>query len=108
ADAAARDAALKPAGQWNAYEIVVRDDRIVVYLNGTKVNEWLDDDHNVDLATGHIGLQMHGAGDDVFFRNVRVRQLEQSVDVDGTVGGTVPAMLSLTLDGPASFGTFMP
>ncbi len=25
ADAAARDAVLKPAGQWNAYEIVVRD-----------------------------------------------------------------------------------
>ena len=31
ADAAARDAVLKPAGQWNAYEIVVRDDRIIVY-----------------------------------------------------------------------------
>ena len=76
ADAAARDAALKPAGQWNAYEIVVRKDRIIVYLNGTKINEWLADDPNVDLATGHIGLQMHGAGDDVFFRNVRVRQLE--------------------------------
>ena len=73
ADAAARDAVLKPAGQWNAYEIVVREDRIIVFLNGAKINEWIDDDPNVDLATGHIGLQMHGAGDDVFFRNVRVR-----------------------------------
>jgi hypothetical protein len=109
ADAAARDAVLKPAGQWNAYEIVVRDDRIIVYLNGAKINEWIDDDPNVDLATGHIGLQMHGAGDDVFFRNVRVRQLEQSVDAPGTVGGTVPATLSLTLDAPASsLGTFLP
>ena len=67
----------------------------------SKINEWLDDDPNVDLATGHIGLQMHGAGDDVFFRNVRVQQLEESVDVPGTVGGTVPATLSLTLDAPA-------
>ena len=108
ADAAARDAALKPPGQWNAYEIVVREDRIVVYLNGVKINEWLDDDPNVDLATGHIGLQTHGSGDDVYFRNIRVRELEESVDVDGTVGGTVPATLSLTLGAPASFGTFTP
>ena len=57
----------------------MRKDRIVVYLNGVKINEWLDDDPNVDLATGHIGLQMHGSGDDVYFRNVRVRDLEQSV-----------------------------
>ena len=108
ADAAARDAALKPAGQWNAYEIIVRNDRIVVYLNGVKINEWLDDDPNVDLATGHIGLQMHGAGDDVFFRNVRVKALEQSVDEHGTIGGTVPATLSLAVDTPSSLGTFAP
>ena len=79
-----------------------------MFLNGMKINEWIDDDPNVDLATGHIGLQMHGAGDDVFFRNVRVRELEESVDTPGTVGGTVPATLSLTLGAPASFGTFMP
>src|SRR4029453_1426988 len=100
ADAAARDAALRPPGQWNAYEIVVRSDRIVVFLNGVKINEWIDDDPNSDLALGRIGLQMHGAGDDVFFRNVRVRRLEQSVDEDITIGGAVPATLSLTL-GPA-------
>jgi hypothetical protein len=108
ADAAARDAALKPAGQWNAYEIVVRKDRIIVYLNGTKINEWIDDDPVSDLALGRIGLQMHGSGDDVFFRNVRIKQLEESVDEDGTVGGTVPPTLSLTMGAPASFGTFTP
>ena len=83
-------------------------DRIIVFLNGTKINEWIDDDPNVDLALGHIGLQTHGDGDDVFFRNIRLRQLEESVDVDGTVGGTVPATLSLALAAPASFGTFLP
>jgi hypothetical protein len=108
ADAAARDAVLKPAGQWNAYEIVVREDRIIVFLNGTKINEWIDDDPNSDLALGRIGLQMHGSGDDVFFRNVRVKQLDGSVDVDGTVGGSVQPTLSLTLGGAASFGTFTP
>ena len=44
ADAAARDAALKPAGQWNAYEIQVRADRITVFLNGVKINDWVDPD----------------------------------------------------------------
>ena len=53
----------------------MRDDRIVVYLNGTKINEWINDDPNVDLATGHIGLQTHGAGDDVYFRNVQIKDL---------------------------------
>jgi hypothetical protein len=108
ADAAARDAALRPPGQWNEYEIVVRDDRIIVILNGVKINEWIDDDPNVDLATGRIGLQTHGAGDDVYFRNIRIRDLEESVDVPGTVGGTVPPSLSLALSGAASFGTFTP
>ena len=103
-DAAARDAALNPPGEWNEYEIVVREDRIVVYLNGTKINEWLDDDPNVDLATGRIGLQTHGAGDDVYFRNVRIRNLaapETSAALDpaepgpgGTYDGPVGVRLS--------------
>ncbi|HET9900753.1 MAG TPA: family 16 glycoside hydrolase [Actinomycetes bacterium] len=87
-DAAARDAALNPPGQWNAYEIVVRHDRIVVYLNGVKINEWLDDDPNVDLATGHIGLQTHGAGDDVYFRNVRIRDLDVPLLFDSETTAT--------------------
>ena len=104
ADAAARDAALNPPGEWNEYEIVVREDRIVVYLNGTKINEWIDDDPNVDLATGHIGLQTHGAGDDVYFRNVRIKNLaapETSAALDpaepgpgGTYDGPVGVRLS--------------
>jgi cytochrome c len=75
ADAAKRDAALKPPGQWNEYEIVVDDDTITVVLNGVTINEWVDDDPNVDLDQGYIGLQNHGNGDDVWFRNVRVKEL---------------------------------
>ena len=33
---AARDSALKPAGQWNAYEIMVEGQRIQVFLNGVQ------------------------------------------------------------------------
>ena len=106
ADAAARDAALNPPGQWNAYEIQVRADRITVFLNGVKINDWVDPDKA--LGIGRIGLQMHGSGDDVYFRNVRVKPLETSVDVEGTVGGSVPATLGLKLGSPGSLGTFMP
>jgi glucose/arabinose dehydrogenase len=75
ADAAKRDAALKPPGEWNTYEIVVRDDTITVFLNGVKINEWVDDDPNVDLDQGYIGVQNHGPGDDVSFRNIRIKEL---------------------------------
>jgi hypothetical protein len=110
ADAAARDAVLKPAGQWNSYEIIVREDRIIVMLNGTKINEWIDDDPNSDLADGHIGLQMHGGGDDVYFRNVRVKDLsETKVEAPTTINGSVPATLALSLPNtPTALGTFLP
>ncbi|MDA0180355.1 DUF1080 domain-containing protein [Solirubrobacter phytolaccae] len=109
ADAAARDAVLKPAGQWNSYEIQVKEDRIIVILNGVKINEWIDDDPVSDLKQGRIGLQMHGSGDDVFFRNVRVGKLGASVSTDHTISGSVPATLGLTFDQPSSsLGTFLP
>ena len=79
---------LNPPGEWNEYEIVVREDRIVVYLNGTKINEWLDDDPNVDLATGRIGLQTHGSGDDVWFRNVQISDLDAPVLRDSATTAT--------------------
>jgi cytochrome c len=74
ADIAARDAALKPPGQWNAYEIVVDGDRIQVFLNGSKINDYTDTDPNRMNAPSLIGLQNHGNGDDVFFRNVQIRE----------------------------------
>ncbi len=51
---------------------------------------------------------MHGSGDDVFFRNVRVGALNTSVDAGTTIGGNVAATLSLKLGAPATFGSFTP
>ena len=74
----------------------MRDDRIVVFLNGTKINEWIDDDPNVDLATGHIGLQTHGAGDDVYFRNVQIKDLTPVPLRDSTTTATAdPAQVTV-------------
>lgn len=74
-DAEARDAALNPPGEWNSYEIVVEGDRIRVYLNGALVNDYTDTDPNRMNLPSHIGLQTHGDGDDVFFRDVQIKDL---------------------------------
>lgn len=66
--------ASNPIGAWNHYKIVVRDDAITAYLNGTRVNHWVDDDPRVDLSEGHIGLQNHPPTS-VQFRHVRVHEL---------------------------------
>src|SRR4051795_8521362 len=39
---------------------------------------------------------------------VRLTSFPSTTDVSGTVGGTVPATLALTLGGPATFGAFTP
>ncbi|MEY7972884.1 ThuA domain-containing protein [Saccharomonospora xinjiangensis] len=81
ADLAARDAALNPPGEWNSYEIVVRDQTITVYLNGTLINEFVSTDPGRDLTTGFVGLQNHGDGDDVSFRDVRIKELDTTAPV---------------------------
>ena len=75
ADTAARDAALNPPGEWNSYEIVVRGQNIKVYLNDVLVNDFTSTDPNRDLTSGFVGLQNHGNGDDVSFRNVRIAEI---------------------------------
>ncbi|WP_231500423.1 3-keto-disaccharide hydrolase [Saccharothrix sp. NRRL B-16314] len=40
ADIAARDAALNPAGEWNTYELLVEGERLQLFLNGVKINDF--------------------------------------------------------------------
>ncbi|HEX3151961.1 MAG TPA: DUF1080 domain-containing protein [Gemmataceae bacterium] len=74
-------AVLKPTGEWNAVDIVVKGDRLNVKVNGTAV---LDCDlanfkqmtkQHPDLLrkTGHIGLQSWDGL--VEFRNVKIKEL---------------------------------
>jgi type 1 glutamine amidotransferase len=74
ADIAARDAALNPPGAWNTYEVLVEGQRLRVYLNGTLINDFTNTDPARSLD-GYIGLQNHGAEDQVAFRNVRIKEL---------------------------------
>ncbi len=81
----------KPAGQWNRFRLEARGSKLVVHINGTKVQDldldaWDTPNQNPDGSpnkfgtalkalprTGHIGFQDHGH--DVWFRNIRIRQL---------------------------------
>lgn len=81
----AKKGALKPMGEWNEEEIRIQGDKIKVTLNGKVIvdgdikaatkNGSLDkkDHPGLKNKTGHIGFLGHGS--EVFFRNIRVKQL---------------------------------
>ncbi|MDF2808156.1 MAG: hypothetical protein K0S43_3102, partial [Cellulosimicrobium sp.] len=121
ADEAARDAALKPVGQWNAYDIRVEGDRIRIYLNDVLVNDFTSTDP-ARLVNSFVGIQNHGNGEMVNYRNIRFKELTDEpveelaisttvqtrclagkvyVAVRATNDDTVPADITLT----TPFGT---
>jgi hypothetical protein len=71
-------AVYKGAGQWNAFAITCKGDRITVEYNGAKVVD-VDQGKEVKIASrprhGFIGLQNHGSG--VEFRNIMIKVLER-------------------------------
>lgn len=75
ANLTARDAVLRPPGQWNSYEIRVQGERLQVFLNGVKINDFTNTDPVRSLKDGHIGIQNHGADDQVSFRNIQLKEL---------------------------------
>ncbi|GAA0991888.1 hypothetical protein GCM10009555_080010 [Acrocarpospora macrocephala] len=87
ADIAARDAALNPPGSWNTYEILVEGERVRVYLNGRQINDFTNTDPARSLTSGYIGIQNHGTGDDVSFRNIRIKELGGPPPTQNTVEG---------------------
>ncbi|MER5296674.1 ThuA domain-containing protein [Streptomyces pharetrae] len=105
ADIAARDAALNPPGEWNTYELRVTGERLEIFLNGRKVNDFTNTDPARSLRQGHVGIQNHGDGDDVSFRNIRVKQGggqepgPRSGEVKGVNGKCLDVDGSQTADG---------
>ena len=66
----ARAAALNPPGMWNTYEIGVHGQRVEIWLNGTKINDYTS---TRNIADGYIGVQNDGAGLDINYRNIRIK-----------------------------------
>ncbi len=55
----------QPAGEWNTYELRVTGERLEIFLNGRKINDFTNTDPARSLRQGYIGLQNHGDGDEV-------------------------------------------
>ncbi|MFI6333932.1 ThuA domain-containing protein [Streptomyces sp. NPDC050535] len=83
ADLEKRDRALNPPGEWNTYEIRVEGERLRVWLNGVKVNDFTNTDPARSLRDGHVGIQNHGADDQVSFRDVRIKELPARTGAPG-------------------------
>jgi hypothetical protein len=110
ADIAARDEALNPPGEWNSYELQVVGQTIKVFLNGVLINDFTSTDPARDLTQGFVGIQNHGNGDDVWFRNIQVKEItDEAAPVTtatfappagtGWHPGTVPVSLTAADDG---------
>lgn len=84
---AAKRGFLKPVGEWNTQEVIVKGDDIKITLNGTVIldgnmKEASKDgpaDHKehpgLQRNKGHIGFLGHGA--ELWFRNIRIKDLEK-------------------------------
>lgn len=66
----------KPAGQWNRMIVTMKNDRLKVELNGEVVNDFnLKEKAKKPVPdSGYISLQDHGQN--LFFRNIRLKELD--------------------------------
>ncbi|MBC2932848.1 family 16 glycoside hydrolase [Nocardioides sp. zg-1228] len=92
---AQRDSALKGLNEWNHYEIRVEGKRIRVYLNDVLVNDFTSPEAEDNRLTwpSYFGLQNHGGGENVFYRDVQVKELADPENVPSTVTVTAPAQV---------------
>ncbi|HEY0895571.1 MAG TPA: DUF1080 domain-containing protein [Sphingobacteriaceae bacterium] len=63
-------------GDWNTLRIVVKDDRVITWLNGTRMVDLQDE--KVGTGDGFVALQIHdGGGIKVRWRNIRINEYQQ-------------------------------
>lgn len=60
---------VKPAGEWNTFEVSCRGQEIILTTNGKEANRWT----GCEVPSGHVGLEAEGYR--VEFRNVRLKPL---------------------------------
>ena len=61
---------VKPAGEWNVFEITCRGKEMTLWVNGAVTNRWLE----CEVPKGYVGLEAEGYR--IEFRNVKVKSLE--------------------------------
>jgi hypothetical protein len=63
------DQRVKPAGQWNVFEITCKGREITVWANGAVMNAW----HDCPVPSGFLGVEADGFR--IEFRNMKVKPL---------------------------------
>ena len=63
------DRPVRPAGEWNTFEVTCRGKAVSLWVNGRIVNEW----HDCEVPRGYLGLEAEGYR--IEFRNVKVKPL---------------------------------
>jgi hypothetical protein len=66
------DSRVKPAGEWNTFEISCQGKDMTLWVNGAVVNQW----HECEVKRGYVGLEAEGWR--IEFRNLRVKPLDGS------------------------------
>jgi hypothetical protein len=65
------DNRVKPAGEWNVYEITARGPVVTLWANGAVVSHWED----VPVLKGFVALEAEGHR--VEFRNLKIKELKE-------------------------------
>jgi hypothetical protein len=63
------DSRVKPAGDWNTYEITCKGKDVSLWVNGAVISTW----HDCTVPRGYVGLEAEGWR--IEFRNVKVKAL---------------------------------
>jgi hypothetical protein len=67
--------------EWNHFRVVAKGPRIQTWVNGEQVSDLVDAGTYQSHATGFIGLQVHGVGDQgpfqVAWRNIKIKLLDE-------------------------------
>jgi hypothetical protein len=63
---------VKPAGEWNTFEIRCQGQDVTLWVNGAVTNQW----HDCEVKRGHVGLEAEGWR--IEFRNVKVKPLSET------------------------------
>jgi hypothetical protein len=63
---------VKPAGEWNTFEITCKGKDVTLWVNGAITNQWQD----CQVPRGYVGLEAEGYR--IEFRNVKVKPLDGS------------------------------
>ncbi|MBB5789556.1 family 16 glycoside hydrolase [Jiangella mangrovi] len=90
------------AGEWNEMEIEVEDPMVRVWINDVLVNEYENPEGSGrDLASGFVGIQNNRVSDNVFFRDIWIKELgdTQCPEPQAPPAGFVPLYDGETLDG---------